>query len=138
MVTVWAYSFDDKVRAMRLEALWQQQLRHVQVVEAEGLLTSLAKEVRVLILIMVIAVAVAQFIACAIATAFDGMHHVMVSEERQGTEHIRLINRLYPPFQFCQRERLDRLCQSLGHHDAVGCGFNAMRLEQRDDFRVHA
>ena len=45
-----------------------------------------------LILVVVMVVAMAEFVASAVATALDGMDEVMLTEQRQSPEHIRLVD----------------------------------------------
>ena len=53
----------------------------------------------VLVVIVVVAVTVAEFIAYAVAAAFNGMYEMVLTEEREGSEDIRLVNGLDPALQ---------------------------------------
>ena len=68
-------------------------------VETIGLLAHLTVEVGVLVVIVVVAVTVAEFIAYAVAAAFNGMYEMVLTEEREGSEDIRLVNGLDPALQ---------------------------------------
>jgi hypothetical protein len=53
-----------------------------------------------LVVVVVMTVTVAELIAYAVAAAFDGMYKMMLTEEREGSEDIRLVNGLDPALQF--------------------------------------
>ena len=52
------------------------------------------------VVIVVVAMTMAELIAYAVAAAFDGMYEVMFTEEREGSEDVRLVNGLDPALQF--------------------------------------
>jgi hypothetical protein len=74
-------------------------LWYLHAVETIGLLAHLTVEVGVLVVIVVVAVTVAEFIAYAVAAAFNGMYEMVLTEEREGSEDIRLVNGLDPALQ---------------------------------------
>ena len=53
-----------------------------------------------MVVVVVVAVTMAEFIAYAVAAAFDGVYEVMFTEEREGSEDVRLVNGLDPALQF--------------------------------------
>ena len=87
---------------MELKALWQDRLRHVQVVQTVGLLAYLTEEVRVLILVVFMVMTVAEFVASTVAATLDSVDEMVLTEQRQGTEHVRLVDSTYPALYFCQ------------------------------------
>ena len=91
-MAVWANAFDNVVRRPLLKALGQLNLRHIGIVETEGLLTSLTEEVRMLVVVVLVVVAVAELITHTLAAALDDMHEVMLAKEGQGTEDVRLVD----------------------------------------------
>ena len=52
------------------------------------------------VVIVVVAVTMAELIAYAVVAAFDGMYEMVLTEEREGTEDVRLVNGLDPALQF--------------------------------------
>ena len=72
---------------------------YLHAVETIGLLAHLTVEVGVLVVIVFVAVTVAEFIAYAVAAAFNGMYEMVLTEEREGSEDIRLVNGLDPALQ---------------------------------------
>ena len=108
------------------------ELWHLHAVEAIGLLAYLTVEVGMLVVVVVVAVTMAELIACAVVATFDRMYKVLLTEEREGSEDIRLVDGLDPALQFCQRLGQHGAGQCLNHHDAVGSGFDIVLLEQLD------
>ena len=72
---------------------------YLHAVETIGLLAHLTVEVGMLVVVVVVAVTVAEFIAYAVAAAFNGMYEMVLTEEREGSEGIRLVNGLDPALQ---------------------------------------
>jgi hypothetical protein len=92
-----------------------------------------------LVVIVLMTMAVAEFIPCAITVALDRMDQVVLTEEVQRTEDVRLVDSADLPFQLSQRLRLHGSCQSLHYHNTVGCGLHIMLFEQSDAGRfVHS
>ena len=52
-----------------------------------------------LVVVVVVAVTVAELIAYAVAAAFNGVYEMMLTEEREGSEDIRLVDGLDPALQ---------------------------------------
>ena len=52
------------------------------------------------VVIVVVAVTMAELIAYAVVAAFDGMYEMVLTEEREGSEDVRLVNGLDPALQF--------------------------------------
>jgi hypothetical protein len=75
-------------------------LWHLHTIETIGLLTHLTVEVGMQVVIVVVAVTMAELIAYAVVAAFDGMYEMVLTEEREGTEDVRLVNGLDPALQF--------------------------------------
>ena len=64
-------------------------------------MAALAVEMYVLVVIVIMAVVTeTELIAYTVATVLDDMHQMMLTEERQGPEHPRLVNRQNLIFQF--------------------------------------
>ena len=123
-------ALEHQVGRMGLEALGQLDIGHFGIVEAVGLLARLAEEVGMLVVVVLLAVAMAQFVFRAVAGALDGMYEVVLTEEGEGPEDVRLVDGRYPMLQLCQRLRQHGGCQSPHHDDAVGGGFDTMLFEQ--------
>ena len=96
---MWAYSFDDVIDRMDLEPLRYSRFGQLHAVETIGLLTHLTIEVGMLVVVVVVAVTVAELIAYAVAAAFNGVYEMMLTEEREGSEDIRLVDGLDPALQ---------------------------------------
>ena len=71
---------------MKLKARRQGDLRHVHIVQTIRLLAYLTEEMGMLILVVVVVMTVAEFVARPITAALDGMHEMVLTEQRQGTE----------------------------------------------------
>ena len=78
-----------------------------------------AMEVWVLVVVMVVIIAVAEFIAQAIAV-LDDMHEVFLSEEREGTEDVRLVDGADGMFKFDERHGSHGRGESLDDDNAIG------------------
>ncbi len=89
------------------------------VVEAERASALLTMEVWVLVVVMVVIIAVAEFIAQAIAV-LDDMHEVFFSEEREGTEDVRLVDGADGMFKFDERHGSHGRGESLDDDNAIG------------------
>ena len=100
---MWADALNHQVRRCGFKSFGQPYLWHFRIVEAVSLLTLFTIEVRMLVIIMFVAVAVAEFIPRAIAVAFNRMDQMVLTEEIQRTEDVRLVDGANLPFQFCQR-----------------------------------
>ena len=68
------------------------------------LLTLFTVEVRVLVVVVLLTMTVTELIPRAVAAPLDGVHQVVLAEERQGTEDVRLVDGADPTFQLCQRQ----------------------------------
>ena len=55
-----------------------------------------------LVLVMVVVVTMTEFVSCAVAATLDGVHEMVLTEQRQGTKHVRLVYRHDPALQLCQ------------------------------------
>jgi hypothetical protein len=84
---------------MDLEPLRYSRFGQLHAVETIGLLTHLTIEVGMLVVVVVVAVTVAELIAYAVAAAFNGVYEMMLTEEREGSEDIRLVDGLDPALQ---------------------------------------
>ena len=100
------------------------------MVQAVGALTLFAVEVYVQVVVHILVVAVAQLIAHALAAPFYHMHQVLLPEECQRAEDVRLVDGLYLRLQLGECRRAQAPCQLPHHHDAVGRRLNAVRLQQ--------
>lgn len=72
-----------------------------------------------LVVVMVVIIAVAEFIAQAIAV-LDDMHEVFLSEEREGTEDVRLVDGADGMFKFDERHGSHGRGESLDDDNAIG------------------
>ena len=97
---MWTYSFDDVIDRTDLEPLRYSRFGQLHAVETISLLTHLTIEVGMLVVVVVVAVTVAELIAYAVAAAFNGVYEMMLTEEREGSEDIRLVDGLDPALQF--------------------------------------
>ena len=113
-----------------LKALGQLNLRHIGIVETERLLTSLTEEVRMLVVVVLVVVAVAELIAHTLAAALDDMHEVMLAEEGQGTEDVRLVDGQDLIFQLRQGDGMQGLHQFLEYHNTVCRRLDTVFLQQ--------
>ena len=84
---------------MDFEPQRNSQFGQLHAVKAIGLLANLTKEVWVLVVIVVMTVTMTEFIAYAIAATFDGVYEMVLTEEREGSEDIRLVDGLDPALQ---------------------------------------
>ena len=98
---MWADALEHIVLGMEFKTLRESDLRQFHPLQTIGLLAYLTEEMGVLVIIMVMVVTVAEFVLRTITTALDGMHQMMLAEKREGTEHIRLVDRANPVLQFC-------------------------------------
>ena len=73
---------------------------HLHTIETIGLLTHLTVEGGMQVVIVGVAMTMAELIAYAVVAAFDGMYEMVLTEEREGTEDVRLVNGLDPALQF--------------------------------------
>ena len=128
LFAVSAYSFNHQIGTLFLKTFGKTDFRYFRIVEAIGLLTLLAEEMRMDILIMVVIVAVTELIAHALAAPFDDMHEVVLTEERQRTEDVRLVDGQNPCFQLCERHRSQAFRQLPHYDDTVGRRLDAMLL----------
>ncbi len=76
-------------------------------------------EVWVLVVVMVMIIAVAELVAQAIAV-LDDMHEVFLSEEREGTEDVRLVDGADGMFEFGERHGSHGRGESLDDDNAIG------------------
>ncbi len=103
--------------------------RNFCVVEAERASALLTMEVWVLVVVMVVIIAVAEFIAQAIAVLND-MHEVLLSEEREGTEDVRLVDGADGMFKFDERHGSHGRGESLDYDNAIGCWPDVVSVEK--------
>jgi hypothetical protein len=125
-------AFGHIVDAGKVVARGECDGRNGNVGQTKGAMAALAVEMYMLIVVGIVAiVAVTELIAYTIATIFDDMHQVVLTEEGKGTEDTRLVNRQDLIFQLGERQRTLGIGQRLYYHDTIGCGFYAMLTEQR-------
>ena len=87
-----ADTFDDMAGRCDGKARRYVDLRNRDTIEAERAVTLLAEEMHVKVVVIVTSMTVTQLIAQGTGTVLDGVHQVMLAEERQGTEDARLVN----------------------------------------------
>ena len=104
---------------MHLIAFGNGDGRNFCVVETERASALFTMEVWVLVVVMVVIIAVAEFIAQAIAV-LDDMHEVFLSEEREGTEDVRLVDGADGVFEFDERHGSHGRGESLDDDNAIG------------------
>ena len=80
------------------------------------------------ILVVLVVVAMTEFIAHTLAAALDDMHEVVLSEECQGAEDVRLVDAQDFIFQFRQGDGMQCLHQFLQHDDTVSRRLDAVLL----------
>ena len=83
-----------------------------------------------LVVIVLMVVTVAQFIAHPLAAALDDMHEMMLTEECQRPEDVRLVDTQDPVFQFPESDGMQGFHQFFQHHDAVSRRLDAVLLQQ--------
>lgn len=93
--------------------------RNFCVVETERASALFTMEVWVLVVVMVVIMTVAELVAQAIAV-LDDMHEVFLSEEREGTEDVRLVDGADGMFKFDERHRPQGRGESLDDDNAIG------------------
>ena len=98
---MWTNTFYHDVIVVHFEAGRQFRIWNLQTVQAVSALTNLAEEVRMLVVVVLLAVTVAEFVFRAVAAALDGMHQMVLPEQGESPEDVRLVDGLYPPFQLC-------------------------------------
>lgn len=125
-----ADALDDIVGRRHRKARRHRHLGNLDGVQAVGALTALAEEVDVQVVVVLVAMAMAQLIAQRAAPVLDGMHHVVLAEERQRAEHARLVDRGDAALQLAERHRPSGLAQRPSHHDAVGRRLHPVLLQQ--------
>ena len=103
--------------------------RYFRIVEAIGLLTLLAEEMRMDILIMFVIMAMAEFIPYSLAATLYHMHKVVLTEECQRSEDIRLVDGQNPTFQLCEGYRSQAFSQLFYHDNTVGRRLDAVLLQ---------
>ena len=89
------------------------------VVEAERASALLTMEVWMLVVVVVVPMTVAELVAQAIAVLND-MHEVLLSEEREGTEDVRLVDGADGMFKFDERHGSHGRGESLDDDNAIG------------------
>ena len=104
---------------MHLIAFGNGDGRTLCVVEAERASALLTMEMWVLVVVMVMIVAVAELVAQAIAV-LDDMHEVFFTEEREGTEDVRLVDGADGVFEFGERHGSHGRGESLDDDNAIG------------------
>ena len=98
---MWTDALEHIVGRVEFKTLWQRDLWQFHPLQTIGLLAYLTEEMGVLVIIMVVVVTVTEFVLRAITTTLDGMHQMMLAEEGEGAEHVRLVDRANPVLQFC-------------------------------------
>ena len=76
-------------------------------------------EVWMLVIVVVVPMTVAELVAQAIAV-LDDMHEVLLSEEREGTEDVRLVDGADGMFKFDERHGSHGRGESLDDDNAIG------------------
>ena len=130
LLTIWAPAFDDVVGGGHFISIGQINKGDFYVIQTKGLMTMLTKEMHVNVIIVFMAETMAQFIAHTISSVLDDMDEMMLLEEVKSTEDARLVNGQNLCFQLTQRHRTVASQQGINHDNAIGCGFDAMRLHQ--------
>ena len=92
---------------------------NLRVVEAERASALLTMEVWMLVVVVVVPMTVAELVAQAIAI-LDDMHEVFFTEEREGTEDVRLVDGADGMFKFDERHRSHGRGESLDYDNAIG------------------
>lgn len=82
-----------------------------------------------LVVVMVMIIAVAELVAQAIAILND-MHEVFLSEEREGTEDVRLVDGADGVFEFGERHGSHGRGESLDDDNAIGCWPDVVSVEK--------
>ena len=114
---------------MHLVAFGNGDGRNLCVVEAERASTLLTMEVWMLVVVVVVPMTVAEFVAQAIAV-LDDMHEVFLSEEREGTEDVRLVDGADGMFKFDERHGSHGRGESLDDDNAIGCWPDVVSVEK--------
>ena len=104
---------------MHLIAFGNGDGRNLCVVEAERASALLTMEVWMLVVVVVVPMTMAEFVAQAIAV-LDDMYEVLFSEEREGTEDVRLVDGADGMFKFDERHRPQGRGESLDDDNAIG------------------
>lgn len=86
--TVGTDASEDETCCSEAETVGQLHLRYGQMVKAIGAMTMFAEEVQVLIIVNVGMFCLAYFIARAIASAFNDMNKVVLTERGQCPENV--------------------------------------------------
>ena len=89
------------------------------VVETERASALITMEVWMLVIVVVVPMTMAELVAQAIAV-LDDMHEVFFSEEREGTEDVRLVDGADGMFKFDERHRPQGRGESLDDDNAIG------------------
>lgn len=71
------------------------------------------------VVVMLVIMTTAQLIAHTIAAIFYDMHHMMFAKQRKCPKDARLVNCLYPCFQFHQRQWALSCLKSLSHKYSI-------------------
>ena len=130
LLTIWALAFDDVIDSSHFISIGQINQGDFYVVQTKRLMAMLAKEMNVNIIIVFMAVTMTQFIAHPITSVLDDMDEMMLLEKIESTENTRLVNGQYLCFQLTERHGTVASQQGINHDNAIGCGFDAMRLHQ--------
>ena len=83
-----------------------------------------------LIVVVLVIVTMAELVSDAVGTALDGVYKVVLPEQGERTEDVRLVDGLDPSFQLSQRLGLHRTRQSSRYHNPVGRRLHTMLFEQ--------
>lgn len=122
-------SLHDIIGGVHFVAVGNGDGRNHSVVEAERTVATHAVEVRVLVVVVVMIVAVAKLIASAFAI-LNQVHEVLIAEERECPEDIRLVDGANGSFKFDERHWPHGRGQCLGDNDAIGSGAYAVCVEE--------
>ena len=86
-------------------------------------------EVWMLVIVVVVPMTVAELVAQAFAV-LDDMHEVLLSEECEGTEDVRLVDGADGMFKFDERHGSHGRGESLDDDNAIGCWPDVVSVEK--------
>ena len=117
---------DDEGNGVGVISFGQFEARDMDVFHAEGAMARLAIEVDVPIVVIAFAVLLTELIVEHASSVFEGMHHLMLQEEREHTEYARLVHRPHQSLQIAEALRVPGFCQGLHHQYSIGGRANAL------------
>lgn len=126
MSAIRAFSLDDEGNGVGVISFGQFEARDMDVFHAEGAMARFAVEVDVPIVVIAFAVLLAELIVEHTSSVFEGMHHLMLQEEREHTEYARLVHRPHQSLQIAEALRVLCFCQGLHHQYSIGGRANAL------------